>query len=117
MATVTRSGLHPGIRHQPGAQAKTFADFPMHTTCSPTPAGHDYDSAWPARSHVRRCPFSVPGREGGASRDRPLFAPATQMPNQPMKLTACGRRRWRNAQWTRSILSAAPTGRSLWAIR
>jgi hypothetical protein len=39
------------------------------------------------------------------------------LPNQRMKLTACGRRLRRNAQWKAFILSAAPAGRSLCAIR
>ena len=38
-------------------------------------------------------------------------------PNQRMKLAACGRRLRRNAQWKPFILSAAPAGRSLCAIR
>ena len=42
---------------------------------------------------------------------------AMELPNQRMKLSACGRRLWRNAQWKLSILSAAPAGRSLCAIR
>jgi len=34
-----------------------------------------------------------------------------------LKLSACGRRLRRNAQWKLFILSAAPAGRSLSAIR
>jgi hypothetical protein len=37
-------------------------------------------------------------------------------PNQRLKLSACGRRLRRNAQWKLFILSAAPVGRSLSAI-
>ena len=37
--------------------------------------------------------------------------------NQRLKLTACGRRLRRNAQWKFSILLAAPAGRSLSAFR
>jgi hypothetical protein len=42
---------------------------------------------------------------------------ATALSNMRLKLSARGRRlRW-NAQWKSSILSAAPAGRSLSAIR
>ena len=38
-------------------------------------------------------------------------------PNMRLKLTACGRRLRRNAQWRFVILIAAPAGRSLSAVR
>ena len=40
-----------------------------------------------------------------------------RLPNLRLKLSACGRRLRRNAQWKLSILLAAPAGRSLSAIR
>jgi hypothetical protein len=39
------------------------------------------------------------------------------LPNQRLKLSAHGRHLCRNAQWKSSILSVAPAGRSLSAIR
>ena len=39
------------------------------------------------------------------------------LPNMRLKLSACGRRLRRNAQWKLVILAAAPAGRSLSAIR
>jgi hypothetical protein len=39
------------------------------------------------------------------------------LPNQRMKLSACGRRLRRHAQWEFFILSAAAARRSLCAIR
>jgi len=39
------------------------------------------------------------------------------LPNMRLKLTACGRRLQRKAQWRPFVLFAAPAGRSLSAIR
>jgi hypothetical protein len=39
------------------------------------------------------------------------------LPNMRLKVSACGGRLRRNAQWKVSILSAEPAGRSLSAIR
>jgi hypothetical protein len=76
--------------------------------------GFELGSPPSVRGAQRPSPCTTLGKGNGHGASR--HAPPPQ-PNLRLKLSACGRRLRRNAQWKLSILLAAPAGRSLSAIR
>jgi hypothetical protein len=77
--------------------------------CFGAPVSSSYQRSWGERWGC--------GREGAHGEEVHQYSCGQVQPNMRMKLAACGRRLRQNAQWRPSILSAAPAGRSLCAIR